>query len=123
MIISDCNGTNPTAPFNSYEYKGRSYLFSRNTKSWVDAKNECKGLNGCYDLLSIMTKDENEFVVDMVETEGNPRPWIGLNDIGTEGNLPNNFSWIDGSGRRFGLDVNVGQYPWYGGNPVDVSFL
>merc|ERR1712114_19326 len=78
-------------PFNN-----RCYYFSgdKKTNSWTTAEKECKKLNSRAYLVSISSKEEEEFISSNI---GNAQCFIGANDIDTEGN------WVWSDGRPWGF--------------------
>ena len=79
--------------------QGVCYVFSTDTKSWDDARTDCKSKGGTYDLAIIDNADLNKFVSEQAHAHFgvNYFAWIGLDDKETEGT----FRWVDGSNLTF----------------------
>ncbi|KAI4893917.1 hypothetical protein NFI96_027809 [Prochilodus magdalenae] len=70
--------------------RDRLYLFSQERLSWSSSRERCKELGG--DLAIVNSKEEQDFLVRMVNTVGNSSlHWIGLTDAETEGV----WLWVD----------------------------
>ncbi len=69
-----------------------AYLLCKDApKTWQAARNFCKSLGA--DLLVIESLEENDWIAEQSVTN----PWIGINDIQTEGT----FVWLDGESTGF----------------------
>nr|XP_061839307.1 lectin BRA-3-like [Nerophis lumbriciformis]XP_061839308.1 lectin BRA-3-like [Nerophis lumbriciformis]XP_061839309.1 lectin BRA-3-like [Nerophis lumbriciformis]XP_061839310.1 lectin BRA-3-like [Nerophis lumbriciformis]XP_061839311.1 lectin BRA-3-like [Nerophis lumbriciformis] len=66
------------------------YIYQNVLKSFEDAETACIALDPAAYLVSISTDDENTEVTNLITSAD---PWIGLNDIATDGT----FVWTDGS--------------------------
>ena len=90
---------------------GKCYKVVTETKSWEEAKNYCKDLNG--KLAEPQNRSENELLYDYLQSESGSYPppqgppaWIGINDINSEG--------------KFVFDSNNNEVPyeyWQSGEP------
>ncbi|XP_070272260.1 C-type lectin domain family 17, member A isoform X7 [Myotis yumanensis] len=78
-----------TCPEGWLPFQGKCYYFSRNTKSWDEARKFCQ--ENYSHLVIISSIDEQNFVV---KAHGSPRVhWLGLSDREHEGD----WKWLDGS--------------------------
>lgn len=64
----------------------RCYLARGSFKSWEDAKNECEKYSAS--LVTIESIEENDYLKEMILTEGRLRAWIGMKAA---------FNWYDNS--------------------------
>ena len=87
-------------------------MFSRVHKTWNASRVYCQNLTGDYDLVTVSSQAEHNFLKGQV----NSPMWIGLHDIAYEGN----YSWADGSLSNFGK--NLSGVPWCPGEPNNRVF-
>jgi hypothetical protein len=74
-------------------YKGHSYRFMPNQKTWHEARKDAESLGGY--LVVITNKEEDDFVLQLIRDANNgetPHVWIGLTDEAKEGEL----RWVNG---------------------------
>ncbi|MEC8380079.1 MAG: MopE-related protein [Myxococcota bacterium] len=91
---NDCDGTIDSAsvcPCNFNVYGGGSYLFCTSRRNWFDAQNFCDDYG--YHMVTITSAGENSWVDGRADSYSNQKWWIGINDLGQEGN----FQWEDGT--------------------------
>ncbi|KAL7876288.1 hypothetical protein AOLI_G00112510 [Acnodon oligacanthus] len=82
-------------------YSGHCYLLTRAKKTWLEARDACRHEGG--DLLSIVSVEEQSFVISQLGYSKTDELWIGFNDLKTA----LLFEWSDHSGVPFALwDVN-----------------
>ncbi|XP_066537164.1 macrophage mannose receptor 1-like [Hoplias malabaricus] len=82
-------------------YSGHCYLLYRTKKTWLEAKDTCRREGG--DLLSVLSVEEQSFVISQLGYLKTDEVWIGLNDLKTA----MLFDWSDHSSVPFVLwDVN-----------------
>uniref|UniRef100_A0A3B4D8F7 Mannose receptor, C type 1b n=1 Tax=Pygocentrus nattereri TaxID=42514 RepID=A0A3B4D8F7_PYGNA len=82
-------------------YSGHCYLLTRTKKTWLEARDACRSERG--DLLSILSIEEQSFVISQLGYSKTDELWIGFNDLKTA----LLFEWSDHSGVPFALwDVN-----------------
>ena len=89
-------------------------MLSKDKETWYTAKEKCKGMNEGYDLVSIMSEDENNFIIESMKFLELGNAWIGLSYNNHEGN----FTWSDGSRLLYGNRYYI--QPWWNGNPDKV---
>ena len=77
-------------------------MLSSDTQSWNDARKQCQKLDKNYDLVTIHNDEENAALA----SKATGYPWIGFNDIASEGN----FAWVGGSNNSYGAEHK--KYPW-----------
>ncbi len=68
---------------------GRLYSFCSGDLDWRDARDRCTSRGQA--LASLETDEEDAFVVGQVRARGLAPAWVGLHDIGDEGN----WRWVD----------------------------
>ncbi|XP_052404337.1 macrophage mannose receptor 1b isoform X2 [Carassius gibelio] len=76
-------------------YSGNCYLLHRNKHTWLDARDSCLREGG--DLLSILSKEEQSFVITQLGYLKTDELWIGFNDRKTQ----MLFEWSDQSSIPF----------------------
>ncbi|XP_066537428.1 macrophage mannose receptor 1-like isoform X2 [Hoplias malabaricus] len=82
-------------------YLGHCYHLFRTKKTWLEAKDTCRREGG--DLLSVLSVEEQSFVISQLGYLKTDEVWIGLNDLKTA----MLFDWSDHSSVPFVLwDVN-----------------
>ena len=108
-ISAACNGTW------SVQFEGKCYVFSlkTTTKTWSDARIDCKGMNHTYDLAVIDDAGVDNFVSNFASQHYDDpyEVWIGLSDTKTEGY----FQWVGGSKPKY---TN-----WHNGEPNGKSVI
>ncbi|XP_066536664.1 macrophage mannose receptor 1-like isoform X2 [Hoplias malabaricus] len=82
--------TNPWIP-----YSGHCYLLYRTKRTWQEAKDTCRHEGG--DLLSILSVEEQSFVISQLGYSKTDEVWIGFNDLKTK----MLFEWSDDSSVPF----------------------
>jgi hypothetical protein len=90
---NDCDGTvdeMACAPCTRSTYGDHSYLFCPNRLVWTDARDFC--LARGRDLLAITDNLEESWLSAEIDTRLGAGPWMGLNDLTTEGD----FVWSNG---------------------------
>ena len=80
-----CNYEDGWRAFNSHCYK-----FFQQQRTWAEAKTHCEALDS--HLVTIHSKDENEFVLSLIAASGGGDIWMGANDLATDGT----WVWVDG---------------------------
>ena len=109
-VDDDCDGSvdNSTA-CSGCEYEennSHSYLFCNTTTMvWADARSTCQGFG--YDLVTIDDSTENAWVTSTHVSHSMGSPWIGFNDLASEGT----WVWADGTATSY---TN-----WSSGEPND----
>merc|ERR1711962_173156 len=86
-------------------FNDRCYYFSGYKKSWNASENKCSELHPKAHLVSIVSKEEHEFISN---NTGTSITWIGGNDIDAEGN----WTWSDG--RPWGY------FKWHSDEPNNI---
>uniref|UniRef100_A0A671L2P7 Macrophage mannose receptor 1-like n=1 Tax=Sinocyclocheilus anshuiensis TaxID=1608454 RepID=A0A671L2P7_9TELE len=76
-------------------YSGNCYLLHRNKQTWLEARDSCLREGG--DLLSILSKEEQSFVITQLGYLKTDELWIGFNDRKTQ----MLFEWSDQSSIPF----------------------
>ncbi|RXN05781.1 macrophage mannose receptor 1-like protein [Labeo rohita] len=76
-------------------YSGNCYLLHRNKKTWLEARDSCLREGG--DLLSIISKEEQSFVITQLGYLKTDELWIGFNDR----KIQMLFEWSDQSSVPF----------------------
>ena len=98
---------NVGCPAGLVSYNEACYRFSTHSKSWSDARAECKELGEGYDLAVINDMAENEYLKsNLPKAKDKHRHWIGLKENGTKGY----FSWINGIAFEYGKEFS--NDPW-----------
>lgn len=72
-------------------YNGHDYLFVGSIVNWSAARSYC--LNNGYDLATIDSAAEGQWLYQQETSHGGDIWWIGLNDVGIEGT----WQWADGT--------------------------
>ena len=94
-------------------------MFANKSTRWSSARNKCKELNGRFDLVSILSNNENDFVTTAIKTLGLKREWIGLTDRAQNGH----FTWSDGSLFKYGNDYKKDVWWFEPDLPVSIDEL
>ena len=100
-------------PENWIPYNDSCYQFNfgpTQLMTWRAAKNACNSTGGFSSLLTIKSKDEQDFIKKQISSSSPSEVWIGLSDIDTEAI----FKWTDGS---FLSDTKF--LIWANGNPTE----
>ena len=84
-------------PPNHFRNIENCYWFGDQTKTWYNARQECKKEGVGYDLVVIDDTEENKFLREKIETLKNGQYWIGLK----ANNRNDWFVWVDGSALTF----------------------
>ncbi|XP_038668026.1 lectin-like [Scyliorhinus canicula] len=71
----------------------RCFMLISVAKTWADAEAHCQKLIAGSHLVSIHCKKQNDFIAANFKNGRVLRTWIGLNDIGKEGN----YVWSNGT--------------------------
>ena len=87
------------------------HLVNTLTEEWGDAESYCKNIYGT-DLATITNEDANNYIMNLLISEGVSSSWIGCNDI----EIQDAFEWTGGYGS---LD-NKYSY-WAPGEPNDIG--
>ena len=74
----------------TFEYDGRKYEVYSNIVDWHTAYNLCKQKGG--HLVTISSSDENSAIINSIKGLSNDRYWIGITDVGSEGE----WNWVTG---------------------------
>ena len=96
-------------PENWVSYNDSCYQFNLGSSqqlSWSAAKNACSATGGSSSLVTIKSKEEQDFITKQVQAFTKSEVWIGLSDIGSE----TTFKWDDGSSltdTKFSMWANV----------------
>ena len=91
--ICEWDSTPPKGSFSEYkfyglEYNGHYYGISQNKLPWNDAKTSCENVGG--QLVSINTKDEQDFVETLLRFAALENHWIGAHKV------DDLWQWVDG---------------------------
>ncbi|XP_036451965.1 macrophage mannose receptor 1-like [Colossoma macropomum] len=82
-------------------YSGHCYLLTRTKTTWLEARDTCRRKGG--DLLSILSVEEQSFIISQLGYSKIDELWIGFNDLKTS----MLFEWSDHSSVTFALwDTN-----------------
>ena len=77
-------------------WNGHYYFYSPSAKTHQQAQQECESRGPSWNLATISSQAENDFVYSLTDAE-HPWVWIGLNDVDTEGV----FEWASGETLTF----------------------
>ena len=98
-VDNDCDGRideDAQLPCPRVEFDGRSYFFcDPDELSWEAARDECTRWG--YQLVSINSREEQDFIAGERARQGQENLWLGLSDRSQEGR----FVWLDGSDITF----------------------
>jgi hypothetical protein len=85
-LDDDCDGTKDedVCPCPTREFGGHVYMFCNSTFYWRTARDRCRQ-SPSYDLVSILSAEENKWVTETARSFSNNVWWIGLNDRDKEG--------------------------------------
>ncbi|XP_017569678.1 macrophage mannose receptor 1-like isoform X2 [Pygocentrus nattereri] len=78
-------------------YSGHCYFLNRTTTTWLEARDSCRRKGG--DLLSILSVEEQSFIISQLGYSKTDELWIGFNDLKTS----MLFEWSDHSSVTFAL--------------------
>ncbi|XP_043213020.1 lectin BRA-3-like [Amphibalanus amphitrite] len=89
LLVTLPTGGLGLCPDDWLEFNGSCYYGSNSNFSWHGARQICEEMQWGAHLTSIATEDENAFINSQF---GHLQPWIGLNDMDTEGD----WKWANG---------------------------
>ena len=85
------------------------------TRTWTEARAQCRDIKAGYDLVVIENSDENQFLKNQIQSRYNDEDfWIGLKENGTA----TQYEWVDTSPLGFGNTLRSD--PWSDNEPNTV---
>ena len=117
LVASECTATCDCADGED-SYDGHCYFLDQANATWSTALTNCRDRGSDWDLVSIGSSGENDFVRQL---NGSNDTWIGFTEYSTYGGSNNKWVWTnaDPSGywRENGHSSGVNYLKWYSGEP------